>query len=1343
MPAVNWSIFEGLPGDATHNFEYLCRSLIRRHYNRFGSFRGLANQPGIEFHLNIQSDCSLGETGRWYGWQCKWYDLPSGRAIGSTRRQKIEDAIIKTEEILPDITDWVLWTRHTLTAGDQRWFYGISSKMRLHLWTKDEVEEHLSGPAEILRGTYFGELVLTPDELEKMHRTAIAPIRSRWIPEVHQVMHAEEQVRLSLGEVAAWDDLKTISLQLDKAGKDLIAFNEPVSGSISEGLESVLGGVKDCSSLLTEICSALSNGDYSTTSQLVDRGFAFNREWKVLLRKLRNANDRRALYLTNILALFSDARIVMREMAVFIQMSMVAVLASAGCGKTQLAAEITSPTKDRVAGVFLHGRNLNARQRLDDLAKTVVIQGRPVETFEALVAAVDAAGQRARRRLPVVIDGLNEAEDPRAWKANLESIKVTLENYPYVLLVCTLRTEFSEESLPGDVQSCNIARFQHTHEAVRAYFKHYLIELNDAALPVDLLEHPLTMRLFCEVTNPDRKKEVGVEAIPGSLTILFEKHLEQVSTRIAELSLPSCRYYVSDIRSALNRVGQTLWEENVRTVDFVQLRRLIDDSPRWDQSLVKALEEEGVFYRIPDNNSTMTIVSVSYDAFAGHIIADYILSQYGGPGFKVWLNEDAQLKLLFGDIGERHTLAGDILKALIGLLPMRMYREQLWRILEGQPRQIALYGAAWLSSDFLDRETVDSLSNLTKQGPGRYSQHLFSRLKITRAASSHPLDAVFFDTVLREMEMADRDIHWSEWVRRSSDSLKSDILYIEKGWRSNQTRDKDDKLRALWIKWILTTTDHGLRDHATRALYWFGISAPDELFQMTLDSFSVNDPYVPERMLAASYGVAMSIWADKSVADFKDILSNFVNSLIESLFMPGAPFATRHIFIKEFALGLIELAQKRFPTSIPVENLEFIQPPFDHLPDGFPDVATIDDSVSKAAESAIPMDFVDDTLCNIIPDRVKYDYTDPTYKAVRKQIDCRIVELGYSEDLFEQIDKEIRNDSWRYRQREGYKVDRYGKKYSQIAYYEMYGLRFDRNELSDWRAGERTPDIDIDPTFPDPPCTWIPELPELYAKPFTDVREWIEFGPTPNYTHLLHPKNVDGVEGPWVLLEGYIEQYSEVDARRTFTFLRGVLPKSHHADDLLKKFNEVRYPGNMSIPEPFQNHYCFAGEIPWSAQYIADLQNSKGSATADVRKAFSFPWAGVRVEVPVCVYCWESYHSMLNQAGNVTVLAPSLCDSLNIKSIRGRWDFYDEENNQATLCRVFKKDEAVYRSTLFYIREDLLDRYLDLTNQSLVWMLWGERGFHYKYSQDIMEDHYHLLSAHKHIHRFGLKYGDE
>ena len=198
---------------------------------------------------------------------------------------------------------------------------------------------------------------------------------------------------------------------------------------------------------------------------------------------------------------------------------MVAVLSDAGCGKTELAAQLTVADGNRPAGILLHGRKLNAGNSLNNLANHEVIQGTPISSMEMLVAAVDAAGQRSHQRLPILIDGLNEAEDTRDWQGPLASLDELLRLYPYVLVVCTVRTAFADETLPLNVYRLEISDFGHDADsAIRRYFKYYRINPTDAELPMELLSHPLTLRLFCEVTNPKRDREVGIVVMPELLT---------------------------------------------------------------------------------------------------------------------------------------------------------------------------------------------------------------------------------------------------------------------------------------------------------------------------------------------------------------------------------------------------------------------------------------------------------------------------------------------------------------------------------------------------------------------------------------------------------------------------------------------------------------------------------------------------------------------------------------------------------------------------------------------------------------------------------------------------------
>lgn len=1370
MPTINWSIFEGLPGAATTNFEYLCRSIVRRHYGRFGQFRALANQPGVEFHLRLEESCPLGAAGRWFGWQCRWYELPSGTNIGSARRAKIEDAIRKTESVLPGVTDWVLWTRHTLTAADQQWYFAISTKMKLALWSSIEVEEHLVGPAAILRETYFGELVLTAGSLDALRAKSVEPIRARWLPAVHQVVEAEREIRGSLGEVGYWSALSELA---DQIGTDIAGLTAVSSGLAEQEKAQVqlfadhAGAVRD---LLSQSFATLVSADFDLLRQLCKEGLLPTNNEQQLVRYLRTGRHAAGLWGANVLADMHQAWHLMHVLSKAIDRKLLFVTAGAGCGKTQLTAELTAAATNKPAGVFLRGKALAARGTLDNLARQVFVHGKALTSFEALVAAVDAAGQRQNTRLSIAIDGLNESEDPRDWKDEMASLAVMLKSFEHVQVVCTLRPAFVEQAVPDGADLLEINGFEENlGDAIGRYFEFYKINATDAELPWELLNHPLSLRIFCEVTNANRKQVVGVSAIPSSLAVLFERYLDQASAQIASLSPASCRFFPADVTAALQKIGERLWGGYSREIGIKELRQLLGDEGRpWDQSLVAALESEGLLFREPGERPDDGRMSLIYDALAGHVIADAVFGKHVGDAFNKWIRapktltalqtssqtislldrtsarltnalpkvfspaiQFARNKLRRSPRYTHHPLAYDVFRSLVGLMPRRVNGKQLWPLLKGSMGKNALVEAAFLDGAHLDQETVAQLMLLTRERLP-LERDLLRRLFATRAAQAHPLNANFLDAVLRPMAIPDRDLRWSEWLRNQS-PVGRDIERISGRWKQGRFLDGDDSLRARWIMWTLTSTVRKYRDQATYALYLYGSRFPSQLFALALDSLPINDPYVQERMLAACYGIAMTHWADPNSTALRSELPGFAAKLVDEMLVENAPYGTTHILIRSYVIGIVELAQKLNPNCILNAKSRFLKLEYPDLPSPFPNPATIPDEILDRAKLAMRMDFENYTLGRLVSERRNYDYKNSDYVAVRRQIAWRVCDLGYSE-RFIPYDKMVAEAGWRTSRHEKPKVDRYGKKYSWIAYFEMYGVRL-AHGLLEGDYGGRPSDIDIDPSFPNDPKSFTLKTADIFGAAPTNPTKWLAEGPSPSYAFLLQTEVVDGIVGPWLLVQGFIEENAPNDDRQVFTFLRGVLVNPEDTDRFISEFGTIEYPGNSAIPEPGTDYYTYAGEVPWSRYFGYDLREPDGKARRDVRAALSVHdgtrWLeGVPVEIPVRHFGWESYHSELNQAGGVNFLAPALCESLNLTSRGGEWDLYDSTGRQATIYRRFKVEGETHKSNLLFVRADLMAEYLSGSHE-LLWVVWGERNFHYRN----FERYRSSFSGHTHIHR--------
>lgn len=1117
---LEWERFRALSGAQDQNFERLCRAAIRAQYGRFGVIGGGANQPGVEFHLRLtRPSTRLGEIGRWWGWQCRWWDLRAGRSIRKERRLAVEDAIAKTAKFVPCLTDWVLWTRRPLTPKDTKWLEGLTAPFQLHAWTEAHLDDLLTGEGVVLRETYFGDLALDFEDLERIREECLAPVRPRWHPDLHQETDTEREIRRILGEPPAW---ATLEAQITRLGVDTarLRTTSAMGPSVEPEAQPLIAAARAAAEALTAAAEALESGRHSVVTN--DDQAELDPNVVAVPRLFRSRRHLASIDATNVLADIVDVRVTTQRLRKALATRVVAVLGDAGNGKTHLAAQVTAPMAGRPAGVFLLGAALGERDDVNVFASRVTVRGTPIMSMERLLAAVDAAGERAGRRMAVAIDGLNEAEDPRDWKRLLAEMDVILARYPRVLVICTLRSAFGDQALPTDLERCTLDGFgPDAGEAVRRYFAYYKIDATDSELPWEQLFHPLTLYWFCEVTNRMRQQRVTVESGPRSLSGLFSAYLEQAAARIADLSTRRFRYYVPDIHEALDEIGAALWELRSRTIERKQLRARLGDGGRsWEQSLVRALEDEGILTQYPSGQRDSTRVAPAYDALAGHLIAQAMVNRRGREGLESWLRDPSTIESLSASSHDRHPLAEDTLAALAALVPRQLYRP-LWPMVPEPLKTVALIATAGLDATGIDATTVEALRGVIARGEPQ-AIRLLQRSFTTRGLEAHPLNARFLDSSLGGMPVARRDQLWTEWARSNYEPLISDLQRLELRWRRGELRT-GDALRARWVKWLLTTTHHLLRDYATRALYVYGRRDPTSLFDLTIDALGINDAYVPERLLAASYGVVIA----KQLRDpaFAEPLRGLVSRLRTELDDSAARLHGSHRLIRLYVRGIFLFAGKFYREARPDAGFRF---------GSTPPVAPLakDEPAGKEADDVFGMDFENYTVGRLFDDRGNYQSQHAGYQEALAYIRGTVWHLGWRSAGLGVIDDRLRGDG---REREA-RVERYGKKYSWIGLHNFAGVLDDRRPPTE---PERFSDVDIDPSFPLPsPAAPVTLGPWVKDAPPSD-QAWIRKGAVTVRREFLRPAELAAVPGPWVAVDGYLEQ--ERAGRRVFGVIIGML----------------------------------------------------------------------------------------------------------------------------------------------------------------------------------------------------------
>jgi hypothetical protein len=468
--------------------------------------------------------------------------------------------------------------------------------------------------------------------------------------------------------------------------------------------------------------------------------------------------------------------------------------------------------------------------------------------------------------------------------------------------------------------------------------------------------------------------------------------------------------------------------------------------------------------------------------------------------------------------------------------------------------------------------------------------------------------------------------------------------------------------------------------------------------------------------------------------------------------------------MRDYARHLIDMADLHHPGLFSDDKLEVARPPYDGG-----DIAEWGEAEkTKSTVSGVGpilMDFENYTLGQLVPDRRNYDDEHEEYKKLKAKAYWRIYDLGWSMDRFGKIDRRIQRIQSHSRHNQAGKTDRYGKKYSWIAFFELYGHRRDHDALDEWE--ERLADVDIDPSFPEPPPPLQLIDEDWLGAPQNETKEWIENGEEPSLVPYLVLDEIQHEEGPWVLLSSFFDHDDASRERDLWFRVRTTLVNEEEIGEVMEQSEKIKNRVHEVNAAP-SRHYTFAGEVPWAdtfpenreikvgevhdqRTYSIEKKEAVSSVTFQVPESRSennesredeyekesddqaaltefeveIPtrreWkieckTYTRVLVPIWRNEWEDYHNEINQGPRGEVPARQLSDALELVSQPQTYDLYDSCGRRASAATHFEAEEnGVKRSQRFlFIRKDLLDQYLEQNDQQLLIWVAGERQYSVK-----------------------------
>jgi hypothetical protein len=96
------------------------------------------------------------------------------------------------------------------------------------------------------------------------------------------------------------------------------------------------------------------------------------------------------------------------------------------------------------------------------------------------------------------------------------------------------------------------------------------------------------------------------------------------------------------------------------------------------------------------------------------------------------------------------------------------------------------------------------------------------------------------------------------------------------------------------------------------------------------------------------------------------------------------------------------------------------------------------------------------------------------------------------------------------------------------------------------------------------------------------------------------------------------------------------------------------------------------------------------------------------VRLPIRHNAWDAHHSETATNYQTAVLDREIAESLGLWIRLPSWDFHEPGGRRATISLLYQDGTA--RHAITWIRQDLLESWLDGERQALIWAVTGERG---------------------------------
>jgi len=1201
---INWNSLQAYKTTKTKSFEQLCYQIAFRMYAADGVFTPIDDSgggDGVEFYLTFPD-------GRQWGWQAKYYE-GSPRLSVSGRKAAIVSSLQRATSLHPLMKVWHLCLPMDLTPDEDTW---VKSELNKHIpaghpakivvWNESFIHERLNQPIfNGLKQAFFNSLELSPNWFSLTFKKAYTLVENKfdsflYTPNeefeynyVHPLLCNE---KFNTQRIVYYP--RKLSELLEDGKKKLKKLNY-TNDTYRPLFNKYLERYADFNTVADELLPKFKERLDNLTPNFVDKlkGQDFSAELEGLREIMSELEDfRRNWYQQHIeqkdkekerqhIDQFSKTSDVDRIYSEFIEELKYYVnhsslplkwrsahfLGNGGDGKTNFAVALAREYLDAdLPAIFLPAILLTGPNALSDQLLSL-LDIKAEYSFAEFLDCLNELGRIHNRRIPFILDGLNEAVDFRGalndrLLLDLPQLELDFLERKNLVLITTCRTSY-QQGIWG-INAFDDPRFHFlygftNHEdkkkLVKNYFRHYKIQADLSFLSLDRFTKPLYLKLFCESVNSARKELKQVTLGFDSIYQIFEDFVAlsdaNVFRRIQKAGkLPPTAANKKLASRVLGKLGRQLWEQHQRAIPLEDLMvmadgKIVDD---YHHSVTKALlDEELLFVRnLTDGEEH---VHLTYDLLAGYFIAKHLLEVTDDFGV-FFAGEQAKL-LLGDDYQQLHPNHEDILEGICSLLPIKKQvflhdlfaaKRKKMSSIESHLFSKSIQATLLLSPEYIPSEQVNFLRELA-ENPKNFVR-MFGFGEAVLFVSDHPFNFKFWASQLSKMAMNQRDSLWSEYLRTSLRENFMDELVAEFEELLSfpeQTKEQLEKITLVseFLKWSLTTTNRSLKEKSGNALFALGTRFPKLFLDQFYAATAIGDPSVFEWMCGALYTATIYL-VKGSLEEIREDLMGLAVFLRDEILSPNGHFATNHLGIRNYCVQTLRTLIKKVSaigaaieldqTLQGLENLGIVD---------WQESEDLNEGEYRDGNSLIDYYFNKEKMPHICRGfGSEYNRT-PEYLAIQAKLRGRAYQLGYEFERFGELDKKIANSKhWG---GDFSETERYADKYIDIAFQEYCGFLDSRDSFESYEdmGYLRTFKLNYDPMG-------IEELGEDFlpqqrfaVRNFIDTRvslkAWGTDTAVPDLSEYLQRDDFQGKAGDWILMDSLVHQHNK-PAQRQFYF---------------------------------------------------------------------------------------------------------------------------------------------------------------------------------------------------------------